>query len=79
MDSIGFIGLGTMGAPMATNLARAGVALVVHDTSDAALRRVAALPGVYGCRLATRRRVAEHRGLHVSPERWHRPRRLSRT
>lgn len=46
MDSIGFIGLGTMGAPMATNLARAGVALVVHDTSDAALRRVAALPGV---------------------------------
>ena len=46
MDSIGFIGLGTMGGPMATNLARAGVTLVVHDTSEAAVQRVAALPGV---------------------------------
>ena len=46
MDSIGFIGLGTMGGPMATNLARAGVALVVHDTSAAAVARVTALPGV---------------------------------
>ena len=46
MDSIGFIGLGTMGGPMATNLARAGVSLVVHDTSAAAVERVAPLPGV---------------------------------
>lgn len=28
---IGFIGLGTMGGSMATNLARAGVPLAVHD------------------------------------------------
>jgi 3-hydroxyisobutyrate dehydrogenase len=46
LDRIGFIGLGTMGGPMATNLARAGVALVVHDTSEAAVQRIAALRGV---------------------------------
>jgi 3-hydroxyisobutyrate dehydrogenase len=36
-DSVGFIGLGTMGGPMAANLAKAGVPLVVHDASPAAL------------------------------------------
>lgn len=45
-ERVGFIGLGTMGGPMATNLARAGVALVVHDPSAAATEAVAALPGV---------------------------------
>lgn len=30
-DSIGFIGLGTMGGPMAANLLQAGKNLVVHD------------------------------------------------
>jgi 3-hydroxyisobutyrate dehydrogenase len=30
-DTVGFIGLGNMGGPMALNLARAGVPLVVHD------------------------------------------------
>ena len=29
-DTIGFIGLGVMGAPMAANLLEAGYALVVH-------------------------------------------------
>jgi 3-hydroxyisobutyrate dehydrogenase len=42
---VGFIGLGTMGLPMATNLARAGVPLVVHDTDAAALAAARALPG----------------------------------
>jgi 3-hydroxyisobutyrate dehydrogenase-like beta-hydroxyacid dehydrogenase len=37
---IGFIGLGTMGAPMASNLLRAGYSLQVHDA-----RREAALAG----------------------------------
>jgi 3-hydroxyisobutyrate dehydrogenase len=35
-ESVGFIGLGTMGGPMAANLAKAGVPLVVYDASTAA-------------------------------------------
>jgi 3-hydroxyisobutyrate dehydrogenase len=42
---VGFIGLGTMGLPMATNLARAGVLLTVHDASPAALAEAGRLPG----------------------------------
>ena len=34
-ERIGFIGLGVMGRPMATNLVRAGVGLVVHSRSPA--------------------------------------------
>jgi len=45
-ETVGFIGLGTMGLPMASNLARAGVRLVVHDASAAAAARAGALPGV---------------------------------
>jgi len=42
---VGFVGLGTMGLPMATNLARAGVALTVHDASPAAAAEAGRLPG----------------------------------
>jgi len=35
-DIVGFIGLGTMGMPMTANLAKADVALVVHDASPSA-------------------------------------------
>jgi 3-hydroxyisobutyrate dehydrogenase-like beta-hydroxyacid dehydrogenase len=45
-DRVGFIGVGTMGGPMATNLARAGVSLVVHDTNAPATAALAGLPGV---------------------------------
>ncbi|MBI2203651.1 MAG: NAD(P)-dependent oxidoreductase [Candidatus Rokubacteria bacterium] len=45
-DTVGFIGLGTMGGPMATNLARAGVPLVVHDASAAAVHALRAQSGV---------------------------------
>ena len=46
MDNrVGFIGLGTMGLPMVTNLAKAGVALVVHDASPAALAAARTLQG----------------------------------
>jgi 3-hydroxyisobutyrate dehydrogenase-like beta-hydroxyacid dehydrogenase len=45
-DSVGFIGLGTMGGPMAANLAKAGVPLVVHDASPAAAAAAAKLAGV---------------------------------
>jgi len=44
-DRVGFIGLGTMGMPMATNLAKGGVPLVAHDASPAALAAAAKLPG----------------------------------
>jgi 3-hydroxyisobutyrate dehydrogenase-like beta-hydroxyacid dehydrogenase len=43
-DRVGFIGLGTMGLPMATNLAKGGVPLLVHDASPAALASAATLP-----------------------------------
>lgn len=45
-DAVGFIGLGTMGGPMAANLAKAGVPLVVHDASAAAAAAAATQPGV---------------------------------
>ena len=49
-DRVGFIGLGTMGLPMATNLAKRGVPLVVHDASSAALAAAARLPGATAAR-----------------------------
>ena len=45
-DAVGFIGLGTMGGPMAANLAKAGVPLVVYDASAAAAATAAKRPGV---------------------------------
>ena len=45
-ETVGFIGLGTMGLPMASNLAKAGVRLIVHDTSAAARDAAAQLGGV---------------------------------
>jgi 3-hydroxyisobutyrate dehydrogenase len=45
-EGVGFIGLGTMGLPMATNLAKGGVPLVAYDTSASALATAARLPGV---------------------------------
>lgn len=43
---VGFIGLGTMGRPMVTNLARAGVEVVAYDASPAALEAARAIEGV---------------------------------
>jgi 3-hydroxyisobutyrate dehydrogenase len=42
-ERVGFIGLGTMGLPMASNLAKGGVSLLVHDASPAALAAAARL------------------------------------
>ena len=39
-DRVGFIGLGAMGLPMATNLAKGGFALTVYDVSPAAATAV---------------------------------------
>jgi 3-hydroxyisobutyrate dehydrogenase len=46
--TVGFIGLGTMGGPMATNLAKAGVPLTVFDANPAAAGALGALAGVTG-------------------------------
>ena len=43
MDTIGFIGLGRMGRPMASNLRRKGFALVVHDINTEPVRVLEAL------------------------------------
>ncbi|HEY4909465.1 MAG TPA: NAD(P)-dependent oxidoreductase [Methylomirabilota bacterium] len=45
-ETVGFIGLGTMGMPMAANLSKAGVTLVVHDASAAEAARAGKLAGV---------------------------------
>ena len=45
-DTVGFIGLGTMGGPMAANLAKASVPLVVFDTAAAATAAAAKHAGV---------------------------------
>jgi 3-hydroxyisobutyrate dehydrogenase len=45
-DAVGFIGLGTMGGPMAANLAKAGVPLVVYDASAMAAAAAAKQSGV---------------------------------
>lgn len=42
-DTIGFIGLGAMGAPMARNLLRKGVQLCVHDADSAKLAKLTQL------------------------------------
>lgn len=43
MDTIGFIGLGNMGRPMASNLCRKGFRLLVHDVNPAPVRDLEAL------------------------------------
>ena len=43
MEAIGFIGLGRMGRPMASNLCRKGLRLVVHDVNPAPVADLAAL------------------------------------
>jgi 3-hydroxyisobutyrate dehydrogenase-like beta-hydroxyacid dehydrogenase len=41
-DSVGFIGLGRMGGPMAANLVRAGLRVVVHDIDPAKVQALVA-------------------------------------
>jgi 4-hydroxybutyrate dehydrogenase/sulfolactaldehyde 3-reductase len=43
MDTIGFIGLGNMGRPMASNLCRKGRRLIVHDLNPVPVRALAEL------------------------------------
>jgi 2-hydroxy-3-oxopropionate reductase len=58
-DTIGFIGLGIMGRPMALNLLRKGCSLLVHDLNPAA---VAALVAA-GARAATPAEIGAQCGL----------------
>jgi 3-hydroxyisobutyrate dehydrogenase len=45
-NRVGFIGLGTMGRPMVTNLAKAGIAVAAYDASPAALEAARGIAGV---------------------------------
>ncbi len=56
-ETVGFIGLGTMGFPMARNLAAAGVALVVYDAKPEVMEEAGKLPGVQAA--TSPREVAE--------------------
>ena len=60
---IGFIGLGTMGAPMARNLLRKGFAVVGHDVSCTS---VDALCQAGGIRAASPREVAQKASLVIT-------------
>ena len=55
---IGFIGLGTMGFPMASRLAEAGHSLAVFDTSPEAMAKAAGLKAATGA--ASPAEAAEH-------------------
>jgi 2-hydroxy-3-oxopropionate reductase len=48
-DTIGFIGLGNMGGPMARNLARAGLSVHTYDSRKEAVERLATAVGVTAC------------------------------
>jgi 3-hydroxyisobutyrate dehydrogenase-like beta-hydroxyacid dehydrogenase len=56
-NKIGFVGLGTMGMPMASNLSKAGVDLVVYDVSQTATQAARGLRGTQVA--ATPKAVAE--------------------
>jgi 3-hydroxyisobutyrate dehydrogenase len=51
MMQVGFIGVGTMGRPMAGNLVKRGFSVTVHDLDAVRAREVAAL---WGCKAAAR-------------------------
>ena len=57
---IGYIGLGNMGGPMATNLAKAGCDVTVYDLEPAKIDRVTAFGAKAGASGAA---VAEHADL----------------
>ncbi|MFC7539550.1 NAD(P)-binding domain-containing protein [Siccirubricoccus deserti] len=67
MGKTGFVGLGNMGGPMARNLLKAGVKLVVHDI-DA--RKVQALSAAGAEVAATPQAVARR---PRAPSAWSRP------
>ncbi len=52
MTTIAFIGLGTMGGPMATNLVKAGYRVQGHDVDAARLRAHQAIGGIACCTIA---------------------------
>src|ERR1700676_4463839 len=54
MATIGFIGLGNMGAPMAANLVKAGHSVTGYDLVPAALQALAAAGGKPAPRAASR-------------------------
>jgi 3-hydroxyisobutyrate dehydrogenase-like beta-hydroxyacid dehydrogenase len=64
--SLGFIGLGVMGAPMAGHLARAGHRLALLDADPARARTVAAELGAGAQAMATPAEVAAHSDIVIT-------------
>jgi 3-hydroxyisobutyrate dehydrogenase-like beta-hydroxyacid dehydrogenase len=64
--NIGFIGLGVMGAPMATHLARAGHRLALLDVNAATARDLAATLGGEASAVTTPREVAERSDVIIT-------------
>ena len=62
-DTIGFIGLGIMGKPMARNLMKAGCKLIVHDLNRAPVEELVAEGAADGCSPAG---VAEKAGTLIT-------------
>ncbi|MFD0668302.1 NAD(P)-dependent oxidoreductase [Ramlibacter sp. MAHUQ-53] len=63
---IGFIGLGVMGAPMATHLARAGHRLTLLDAQEGVARDLAARLGAPAQAVRTPREVAQHSDVIIT-------------
>ena len=64
MSKVGFIGLGIMGRPMAKNMVKAGVELLVTDLNQEAVAEVVAA----GAQAADYSPVSY---THLEPYRWH--------
>lgn len=64
--NVGFIGLGVMGAPMATHLARAGHRLTVHDSNAEHARQLADTMGGEARAVATPKAVAERSDIVIT-------------
>ncbi|EHR71319.1 beta-hydroxyacid dehydrogenase, 3-hydroxyisobutyrate dehydrogenase [Burkholderiales bacterium JOSHI_001] len=66
LPRIGFIGLGVMGTPMASHLARAGHALTLCDVNAQAAQQLAATLGAPARAAATPREVGQHSDIVIT-------------
>jgi 3-hydroxyisobutyrate dehydrogenase-like beta-hydroxyacid dehydrogenase len=62
-EKIGFIGLGTMGKPMAINLSKKGFSLTVRDINHAPVKELLALGAREGL---TPKKVARHSTIVIT-------------
>ncbi len=63
---VGFVGLGVMGAPMVTHLARAGCAVTLHDAKPSIARTLAKTLGPNATAVTTPREVGERSDIVIT-------------